>query len=447
MKSKKERFIILSIVILIIIIITLIITILSIKKEENMTEVEQPEIGSTLADSYAKTENNSISISSYFDIKTCMNLYLQAVDLTNSAYYRTDENGDRYLAIEKEQVQKQIYNLLSKNFIDNNNITEDNVFNKVEVFREKVVYVPLDAKVIQDGEETKSFLIYGLLQNNNLEIVKDIYAVVNIDIDFKRFSIEPLYGEYGGIEDVKIGTLEGEIQANDNNKFNIVSSSYNDIAIEYINRYKRLAIGSPERMYNQLDKEYREKRFGSLEEFKKYVQEHKEQINKIVAAQYQRTEKDDYTQFVIIDKDGNYYIFREKGVLDYTVILDTYWIDIPEFTERYYKSNDQEKVILNINKFNLALNNKDYKYMYSILADSFKEKNFKTYAEFEKYAKENFFENNKFDYVSFGNEGGTYYTYKVKITDKENTTSDAIEKTFIMVLEEETGFKMSFNIE
>ena len=116
------------------------------------------------------------------------------------------------------------------------------------------------------------------------------------------------------------------------------------------------------------------------------------------------------------------------------------------FIANYEKSSTEEKVGLDINKFMLALNDKDYKYLYSILADSFKENNFKTYEEFENYAKTNFFEENTFGYLEFGNEGGTYYTYKVKISDATQKNDKTIEKTFIVLLGEGTDFKISFNV-
>jgi len=107
--------------------------------------------------------------------------------------------------------------------------------------------------------------------------------------------------------------------------------------------------------------------------------------------------------------------------MKYEVILDTYTIDIPEFVTKYNASTPQEKVILNLNKFMLALNDKDYKTAYNMLAPSFRTNNFSTLAEFEEYAKTYLFENNKFEYTKFGNEAGTYYTYEVRITDASRT--------------------------
>ena len=37
--------------------------------------------------------------------------------------------------------------------------------------------------------------------------------------------------------------------------------------------------------------------------------------------------------------------------MKYTVILDTYTIDLPEYIEKYNKANDQQKTAYCINKF------------------------------------------------------------------------------------------------
>ncbi len=132
--------------------------------------------------------------------------------------------------------------------------------------------------------------------------------------------------------------------------------------------------------------------------------------------------------------------------MEYKLILDTYTVDIPEFTEKYKKAKDQEKVILNLNKFMLAINDGDYNYAYNLLADNFKNTNFPDYKNFETYIKSNLFANNKFEYIEFGDQAGTYYTYKVNITDASGKSNSTITKSFIMLLENGTDFKLSFNI-
>ncbi len=148
------------------------------------------------------------------------------------------------------------------------------------------------------------------------------------------------------------------------------------------------------------------------------------------------------TEYICLDQYGNYYIFTENAIMDYTVILDTYTIDLPEFTEKYDNGTEQQKVALNIDKFMQSINAKDYKYAYGCLADSFKNNYFKTQEEFENYARENFYESNTVGYNEFNTQGDVY-TYSVILTDKN--TGEQKTKTFIMRLGEGTNFEMSFN--
>ena len=120
--------------------------------------------------------------------------------------------------------------------------------------------------------------------------------------------------------------------------------NYDEVSNYYINRYKRLAIAYPELEYNHLDEQYREARFGSLDNFKKYVQKNKEDISKIRASSYMTNYKDGYTEYVVKDQYDNVYIFEEKAVLDYTVKLDTYTLESDKFTSTYKTATNKEKV-------------------------------------------------------------------------------------------------------
>ena len=180
------------------------------------------------------------------------------------------------------------------------------------------------------------------------------------------------------------------------------------------------------------------------EDYENYM-EYMTSIKNIKLERYSKTSEDGYTKYICQDTYNNYYIFKVTELMQYSLILDTYTIEIPEFTEKYETSNAQEKVILNINKFMQGVNDKDYKYAYSLLADSFKETNFNTQKDFENYIKTNFFEKNDFKYEKFGDEANTYYTYQIKITDRNKNRNEEITKTFIILLEEGLDFKLSFN--
>lgn len=199
-------------------------------------------------------------------------------------------------------------------------------------------------------------------------------------------------------------------------------------------------------MYELLDKDYKQIKFGSLENFKQYIEINKAEIIGINPQQYQVTDGENNTkQYVIIDQNGHYYIIREKGVLDYSILLDTYTIDLPEFTEKYNHSTEEQKVLFNIQKCFEAINQRDYKYVYNKLDETFRNNNFETLAEFETYVKKNFFSKNKLA-VGKTEKQGNLYLYNITISDATEKETNTKKKNFVMQLKEGTDFVMSFGI-
>ena len=436
--GKKERLLIIGIILISLImgLIAIVLIRMNNKNGNNkFLKSENKENATILIDDYGKLENNGISRASYFDINACMNQYLNILNNTNFIYRESSES----------EIKQSIYNLLSEQYIKQNGITVDNVYNFIRVINENTVYVPLEAEVIQDST-VKSFLIHGLIENHNLEVIDDFFAVVNIDAAHELFSIEPIYDDYSSIKEIKIENFESNINNNGNNIFNRESISYENVAKDYINIYKRLSMGSPKTMYNLLDEEYRNARFGNEEEFEKYVQSNREKIYGIRVEKYQATVEDDYTQYVCIDQYNNYYIFREKAKLNYTVILDQHTIDLPEFIEKYNMAKDENKVAMNLEKIEDAINTKDYKYVYGKLDETFKNNNFPTLEQFEEFIKENFFESNNFVYNDIKNQNGIYM-YKALLGDATGEFETTTIYTFVMQLKEGTDFVMSFSMD
>ena len=209
------------------------------------------------------------------------------------------------------------------------------------------------------------------------------------------------------------------------------------------NTYKRDLLYNRTRAYKLLNTEYSTKKFGTQLSFENYVKSNIYKLGTMTLSKYQKKQADSHTQYICVDLNQNYYIFNENGIMNFNVILDTYTINLPEFTERYNKASDEEKVLLNIQKCFAAINDKDYNYVYSKLDNTFKSNNFKTLADFQKYISSNFFEKNEIS-ASNARKQGDIYMYDIKIRNEEGTKS--ITKTFVMRLNENTDFVMSFGV-
>ncbi len=224
-------------------------------------------------------------------------------------------------------------------------------------------------------------------------------------------------------------------------EFNEIPSTYiSDVQMcnIYLLDYKNNALYHTQEAYNSLNEEYREKRFGNFNTYEKYVQEHIDDILQIKLDKYQIIKYDNYIQYICIDQFGNYYIFNETAIMRYTVLLDTYTIDLPQYIEAYNKSNNTQKVAMCINRFINAIKDKNYIYAYSLLSSGFKQNYFSTQEQFESYIKQNI---TKIEQVMFNTvkTEGNLYMYTV-------TLSPQITKTFIVNLKQGTDFELSFNV-
>lgn len=217
--------------------------------------------------------------------------------------------------------------------------------------------------------------------------------------------------------------------------------------------YKALMLSNTNEAYKYLDNEYRNLKYGSLQEYKDFIISNNDDINDFEMKAYSINGN----RYVCKDGKDNFYIFNVNKVLDYTVVLDTYTVDLPEFTEKYNKVNAQEKVALNINKVITALNNKDYKYIYNKLADSFKDNYFNNEDELKEYLSNKLYDNNEINFGKFSDEGNGIYTYEIELSEISNENEAAqegkgdnfarIKMNVVMQLKEGTDFVMSFSIE
>lgn len=316
----------------------------------------------------------------------------------------------------------------------------------------------------------KPYFIKGLSINNSEIEYK--FFVIFLDIENNTFSIKDITEEeYRNIINGNVDFKENNIKENNYNKINVTYFSEEDIAKKYFYDYIENIVYAPTYAYKTLDKEYEQRRFGNYNEYKDYLrlniekyklmeknraktsdsfeneEEYSEYLKKKFYAgfyKYKVNKYDNYTQYICMDFDNNYYIFEVKSDFSYDVILDTYTIDLPQFTEKYNSVGIKEKVAMNIDKFIKSINDNNYKYAYNCLAESFKNNKFKNIEVFEKFMKQKVFEKNTVEYKDFKNEGETYICNIIL----KNFYNDAETKNMeiIMKLGEGTDFVMSFNI-
>lgn len=440
-KTKKNIIILLIILIIIILLLLLIVIGINKKEEEEILSQTTQEIDED------KEEIQRLDLvknkKEYLSIKKCLNQYISGINTQNSIYYGRDENNNYTLIVDNETINTNIYNLLSENYKTKNNININNVRDYVYNITEHCYYVPVDIYVKYTTDTKKSYAIYGIIEDLNYKIITESYVILNIDQNNQTFSIEQL----NNIEDFENITIENinTIPIMENNVFDDINGVINEELLkEYINTYKNLVLANPEIVYNKfLDDEYKQKKFGTFENYKEYIKENKKYIETITLKEYSILENLEYIQYIAVDNKGKYYIFNIDNIFNYTILLDNYTVDIPYFIEKYNKSNSLEKGGYNIEKCIEAINNKDYIYVYNKLYDEFKNNNYKTEESFEKAIKNKLFDTNVMKIVSTENEGNVYI-YNLNIQDGTNSEKQTNMK-IIMQLKEGTDFAISFS--
>lgn len=99
-----------------------------------------------------------------------------------------------------------------------------------------------------------------------------------------------------------------------------------DMATIYLNDYIYTMNSDVEKAYNLLDEEYRNKKFGSLDSYKEYVNSLNNE--NYTLSRYYKSGNDKTIIFGVYDNYGNFYAFKTHGVMQYSVFLDNDTVEI-----------------------------------------------------------------------------------------------------------------------
>ena len=376
---------------------------------------------------------------SFFSVQNCIQGYLNTINLKNSSYYN---NEDKQIVTNNE-IAEGICNLLSKEYIDENAITTSNVFNYIDKVEENLIFIPLKMNYLLVQNMTK-YAVYGFCIDWDNNYVKDLYFIVNVDEENKTYSITPLNTEqYKSINDIKLNGTVTTIDNKDNtNDFILQPITDQYLCQQYFLLQKRLMLSRPEISYSYLDEEYKNKRFGSLENYNKYISANKAHILKMSIKGYEVERIGDTSQYMCKDQYGNYYIFNVEKVLDYKVLLDIYTIEQEKAIKAYNGYNNKKKIAYNVNKWVQMINNKDYQGTYNLLNTTFRDNTWSTLEQFENFIKQNYPSYYEVEYGQY-EENGESSVQTIILKDIEGIEEN---KTVTLIIKLEEGMKFEMSI-
>ena len=166
-----------------------------------------------------------------------------------------------------------------------------------------------------------NYYIYGEILNENEE--SEYNLIIRRNFDSSTYSIIP--NKYIG---------ESELISLDIDNTDIILNNYNQYALSdyitdtqvilmYLEDYINLAMSNPEKAYEKLDSECKNKYFPNIDIYIKYVKEKYKDIKTInISTQYQVNNLKEYSEYICYDMNGNRYIFKEKNIGNYTIYIE-----------------------------------------------------------------------------------------------------------------------------
>lgn len=446
--KEVKRFIIILVICSIIISIVLIINRKKEGKYDNTDEIEI-EYKPILSNTSLKTLNVR---NRYFVVKEIVEKYynllctLNKQDSDYTIYNNEDFTEEEKLELieqEKESNKRVLFSFFDKSFISYKNLNIDNMDKVLGVY--KNLYVDINQVKYIESINMAVYFINGQIIEKETSKINSFSLMLVIDSQNSTFNLytedyikEKKWDNFSKETFELLGYTKVENRTNNQYSYELISDETycNSIFKNFINRLKY----NRQYSYNILDKTYKDKKFKDLESYESYVGNL--QLNGIWLEQYKINKGEKNKEIICVDNTGKIWVFYENAPMEYKVLLDTYTVDLPEFIETYNKANTQEKTALNIQKIVDALNDQDYRYVYSKLAESFKIQNFKTLESFEEYSRKTFGLKNKLEFEKY-EKTTNYTTYKITLKNDNNR----VTKTIIMDLKEETNFVFSFNVD
>lgn len=453
MSTKKIIMILTILVITIIIIISIILLLLNGNNNTNNNDgnknIEENIATPAMKDDPIEIKESLEKVTvrnNYYTVKNCITkfyTYYSSIYNVEENNIIRDEEAIASLENEKKQNIQAVYSILDKKYKTYKKITLENLETKLNAINRPNIEIT-DMYVSQKNENINIYFVYGYLIDTSSSNISKFSMIVNIDMLNRTYTVlleDYIKENYGDIkigENIEFSYLDN-IETNTYNTFKYQAITDDTYIADIFNSFRENLIYNKTHIYENLDKTYKQKRFGTLEGFEQYVNDKIREISIMKLTKYQKTKYDDYTQYVCLADNNKYYIINVFSPTEIEFILDTYTIDQPEFLEKYKAADEKTKVALNIQKIKEAFNNNDFEYVYDKLDMTFRQNNYPDYNNFKEYLKLNLFENNIFEYKNIEKHGDIYVTNIIINKTKK--------MDIIMKLSNDTSFYISFNIE
>lgn len=430
-----------KLIIIIIIFILIIVTILMLFKNKDDNKMNSENVIEESEEVVLPKDDNGYcdvaDFNIFYSVMNSLNKYVDIVKYNENFSIDEEINNENI----NEENLSVIYMLLDESYKKNNSINLSNIKKYIYEMNENTILIPVQMKV-KYGSNINTYILKSYLVTEKIETK---FFVIRVDNKNQAFSLEFINNNTENIEGLNILDKDERIEKNDYNSFEIEMVSEEQEMQSYFENYKNLMLYCPEITYNYyLDKEYKEKRFGTLENYERHINNNIDELKDIELDKYLIENDNNETLYVCMDKYQNTYIFNISSVFQYKIKLDTYTIPSDKFLNTYNNSGSQNKVMMNVDKFVMMLNSRNYDSVYKLLDNNFKNNNFASKENFETYMRERFQSHYKVEYKSFEEYGNNVFGQEIDLVDIDNM--EKLDLNIIIKLEDGINFSMSFGI-
>ena len=421
MKIKKNKILLGIIGVLLVIVIIVSVAIINnnieLIESEKIAKEEEPQGDIESNNFYEKEKlNNAVY---FFSIEKCINNYLNAIKLNDSA---------------------EIIDLLDEKFINENNLTKENVLSKIE---KSYTFLAIDIYETKE-DSLYSYIVKGVEDDEIYD--KEKYYIFNFDLSNFTYKIKPLYNKnYNNVNDIKEDSNLQKIKENNHNAFEFLRLNKDEIALKYEEYYINLLKNNPQKAYELLEDKYKEVRFNNnYNKFLYYAIQMKNnnKLDTNITSVTQGLTNNKTSYYIKTEKDNRYLIIQNSP-MDFTIELDEYSIITDSFKQKYKKASNVQKISTNVDKVMKMINTYDYIGLYNILDDSYKISKFSSINDFINYISTTFYNSNIYEIKDIKTKSDNYII-EIKVYKDNEHDSEYNNVNIIIKLQKDTDFNISF---
>lgn len=392
------------------------------ENEENIDEEALSENAVEDEEAFDVTPDGSIK-----DVLSTVEAFNVENNIQTFIDYMTDKNYDAIIKV------------LDTNYAKEKNLNKNNV---KDAYSKYINTTFIANKIYEKGqtEDQTIYLVTGKIVDSGSYASKgDSNFTLILDSEKNAYSVIPEVfknGEYN---------YNFDIEYDEDNYYNDYTyTDYNDgqIADKYFTYFSTLESKSPEEAYNLLNSDYRKIRFGdSIDKYKTYLSEIN--LDKVYADKYTVDVKDDETDYAVEDQNGFVYIIAEKTPLDISLRLDTYTIMSDNFKKAYDGGANEYRTSLDVDKWMMMIQNKDFENAYNLLDETFRTNNFGNVDKFKEYVNNKYSTSLQYKIGEAKQYNDSVYTQTVTVTKEDGSTVNA---NFVVQILDNRQFVLSFEI-